>query len=945
MTGILPGYWYYWGKTTSDGWHPLVCHMLDVAAVGRSYLDFNPLVKELLIKKTNLESELFLDLFGYFLTLHDIGKFSPEFQLKNEQVLKELEREYKNIPTKGHHTNLGMVIWNQMVANRFFSPQENTKFKRNSNNNLQNIKYWAASSIGHHGVPVELNVEHESLTFEEAIPDVVKSDVELFLDDVKIIFPETEHIKKNQKSDLINKLIPLSYWFSGITILSDWLASSKEFFPMSQQFNGHSKNSFTFSNLTSYYSEALEKARKTLPKTGLISASPAKSITFFSLFPDLAAKKAKPTPMQRLAEELELPSGGKLVILEDVTGAGKTEAAWILAGRIIASGDADGIYMGLPTMATSNGMYPRLAKIYERFYNNEKPSLILSHSARKMHDDFQKSILDLSPLNEIDLNSDDLRPAGAYCNSWLSDMSKKSLLAQVGVGTIDQALLSVLRTSHNTLRLFGLMRKVLIVDEVHAYDSYTGGLLVNLIRFHCHIGGSIILLSATLPERIRHEFIKAFGEGTGQAITLDPKGEHEDYPLLTLAANFSSSNQLITESDKELRTGKPETRKVQSRKEISRKVKTHFIYNINDVFQFIQKSARSGKAVVWIRNTVKDAMDAFDVLSNVSGKLSATPMLFHSRFALQDRLEIEDHVLDIFGKDGDPDKRKGKVLVATQVVEQSLDLDFDEMVTDLCPVDLVLQRGGRLRRHIRDKDGKLKEAGKDERGEVILNIYAPEPDHEITENWYANYFPGAAYVYNNHVHLWKTARILRDANGYTMPDDARKLIEKVYGDSGPEAPDILYKSAENYRVLESEKDFLSIRNVFDLEIGFIKDRNMQPWPEEKAPTRFGDDSLNIRLAIYDNGELKPYAGKGRHAWQRSELRVPASSFRGMSYDKEIESLVEKTQTSLPDKGKYGRLLPLIVEGYTDKNTIYRGLINLKNNQVLRYSALSGLHMT
>ncbi|MCB1201702.1 MAG: CRISPR-associated helicase Cas3' [Leptospiraceae bacterium] len=922
-------YCYFWGKATDQGWHPLVYHMLDVAAVGVTYLRLNQNVKRFFLDKTNLAEGVFTDLFGFLLTLHDLGKFAPEFQLKNPLAIKAIGIDYGDVPMMAHHTITGMKIWNEIIKPRYSTSKLTTSKFRRSEETAIEILYWFASSAGHHGKPVELEPE-TTTTIGEAIPESVKGAILLFIEQLESIFPKAAQVlnDKQMLQGLKKNIRPLSYWLSGITILADWLASSKDFYPMTVDYT-EGKN-FTVISLNDYYSESLSKAAQTLPKTGLLPIKTQKSIRFTDLFPELIEINSQPTPLQKKAERIDIANGAKLFILEDITGAGKTEAAWILAGRIMSSGDADGIFMGLPTMATSNGMYPRISAVYEKFYENERPSLVLAHSARGMHEEFQNSILNIDPLSEDYQN--ELTPAGSFCASWLADMSKKSLLAHVGVGTIDQALLSVLRTSHNTLRLWGLLRKVIILDEVHAYDSYTAELIVNLIRFHSAMGGSTILLSATLPEKMRHSFMQAFADGYEQEVNLEKKGTEQAYPLLTMASNESSQLNNICEFIEEA---------VESRSSVSREVKVEFQHELDDIFDIVIKEAENGKAIVWVRNTVKDAMDAYERLANNS-YIKKEPILFHSRFALEDRLNIENQVLNIFGKKGTTEDRKGRVLIATQVVEQSLDLDFDEMITDLCPIDLILQRAGRLHRHVRDSNGNIKKSGDDERKQPILQIYSPRLDQEVTEKWYANYFKGAAFVYNNHEHLFKTAKMLHDKGQYKMPEDARNLIESVYGNSGLAAPQALKKSAEKYRVKEIENEIQAIRNCFELKTGYIQDRNLQPWPEDKTPTRLGDESLTLRLCVYKNGKLTPYVDKGLHQWQRSEVRVPAWSFYGMAYREELKEIVKETENKLPDKGRYGRLLPIKLQTNVNKIVEYEALIELKNNKIVTYNKKKGL---
>ena len=171
-----------------------------------------------------------------------------------------------------------------------------------------------------------------------------------------------------------------------------------------------------------------------------------------------------------------MPEGPCLFVIEDVTGAGKTEAALVLAHRLMCAGRASGAFVALPTMATANAMYGRLSDAYARlFVSSAHPSLVLAHGRSKLNDAFTDSILDGAAADAVDLRNDDAdAPVAAQCAAWIADNRRKSFLAQLGVGTIDQALLAVLPSRHSPLRLLGLAQRVLIVDEAHAYDAYVG---------------------------------------------------------------------------------------------------------------------------------------------------------------------------------------------------------------------------------------------------------------------------------------------------------------------------------------------------------------------------------------------------------------------------------------------------------------------------------------
>ncbi len=237
-----------------------------------------------------------------------------------------------------------------------------------------------------------------------------------------------------------------------------------------------------------------------------------------------------------------------MFILEDVTGAGKTEAAMVLVHKMMSAGLADGLYVGLPTMATANAMYQRMWECYRQLYRaGSLPSLVLAHGAADLSADFRQSIMLSEQLADKSYQSDELS-ASIYCNQWLGDSRKKALLANVGVGTIDQALIAVLPAKHQSLRLLGLTDKVLLADEVHAYDPYMRKLLITLLEAHAAQGGSIILLSATLPYSFRMELVQAYACGARfsrecrfEPTLLDTKS----YPLVTRFSHVGLSEDPV----------------------------------------------------------------------------------------------------------------------------------------------------------------------------------------------------------------------------------------------------------------------------------------------------------------------------------------------------------------------------------------------------------------
>lgn len=479
-------YYRYWGKAEKDGsgYHLLPYHCLDVAAIGWFLLNpEKPLCMEL-AKRLDIKPALLRVFFVFCLALHDLGKFARAFQGLKPELAPDLVMANPQMSYSERHDSLGFLLWRKVL-----SKQD----KDNGDLNWFNkIEACIKIVTGHHGMPpkqsgINLNTFFENED-EEAAKNFMVDICNLFLSDFDPS-PLFDNIFQKQ-------LKTVSWQLAGITVLADWIGSNTEYF----DYYGCDKQL----DLKAYWDTiALPSAQKA------VSAMPEPATTRnFESITDLFPIIHKPTPLQEYAANEPLSDGPQLFILEDVTGAGKTEAAIVLAHRLLSAGLADGLYVALPTMATANAMYERLGRVYRRLYDqNNTPSLILAHGARDLSEAFRQTVA--VPENKSDGvaydkpydSEDEELSASAYCNAWLADNRKKALLADVGVGTLDQALLAVLPVRHQSLRLLGLRRKVLLVDEVHAYDSYMQKLLDTLIEAHARQGGSVILLSATLPKK------------------------------------------------------------------------------------------------------------------------------------------------------------------------------------------------------------------------------------------------------------------------------------------------------------------------------------------------------------------------------------------------------------------------------------------------------------
>ncbi|MBF0559815.1 MAG: CRISPR-associated helicase Cas3', partial [Nitrospirae bacterium] len=679
-----------------------------------------------------------------------------------------------------------------------------------------------------------------------------------------------------------------------------------------------------------WQTRALPRAEQAIIDAGIGLANARQSADSFSaMFP----KIKEPAPMQHHITECPVSDSPQLFILEDVTGSGKTEAALLLAQRLMINGQGNGIFIALPTMATSNAMFDRLVEepspsetaVYRRLFDDStEPSIILTHSARHLSKTFLPAVVE-STSNGGNNYTNSEETTSAHCTAWLADNRKKALLADVGVGTLDQALLAILPSRFQSLRLFGLAGHILIVDEVHAYDPYMNKLLQTLLSFHAAMGGSAILLSATLPIHVRRELVTSFARGLGMVSNL-PQVASNAYPLAT----HISRDRGYTET--------PVAAFTQRRTSVAVKI----VPEADEVECLIVSEAEKGKCVCWIRNTVHDALTAYEGLRT---KVSENRiMLFHARFAMGDRLDIESEVLKSFGKQSGENERRGKILIATQVVEQSLDLDFDLLISDLAPMDLLIQRAGRLHRHLRDERGSLlpPDAEADQREAPVFIIHSPLPKDNTGSDWFKSAFPKAAYVYPSHGCLWLTSQLLSEKGVLRMPDDARELIEAAFSDEAdsliPEplqARDL--KAAAKW---QADKSLAHI-NMLKLEQGYEATPNQ--WLEDMVtPTRLGDKDTTVRLARWDGKKLTPWYVDGDFPWDMSQVSIHRTKVYSESKhsDPVLLAEIEMLKANLPDKGKWSVLVPL----YAAADGIWRGEAMDKNDRtvIVEYNPTIGV---
>lgn len=751
-----PNFLEWPGKRDREGrTHPAAWHMLDVGSVAVHLLDQGPLCHFAPATR---------QAFGLLIVLHDLGKFSSAFRKQIETLNSPPEESYR-------HWRLSDVMLLKLdpLMAKLLGGSEVVR---------ENL-YGAVA--GHHGGPPERLTGRPLRRQVEQIGAEGFAAASSFIEAVAPLFPAASLAAITEAESRL-----VSWLLSGVTVQADWIGSNTNWF-------GFRSDSIP---LTEYWQSNADLAARAIRAAGL-----SRSQVNVGLTPSALVGFDQLRPMQGVCAEEPLPKGPCVALIEDSMGTGKTEAALILAHRMIAAGKGRGIYFALPTTATADSMFARLRPMIGKIFQGH-PSLSLAHGRRMLSESF----------SEVKGN-DGHRPQDAACAAWLADDRRLSLLAEIGVGTIDQALLGVLPTRFNSLRLAALADRILVVDEAHSYDPYMERELCSLLEFQAALGGSAIVMTATLPPSMREGYARAFQSGLG--VTSAPSPLATEYPAFSMVSKKVSSDG------------------VSHLPTLERTVRVNRLTSDEEAAGIIRAGVEAGAACVWIRNAVDDAISAVHLLRNMDIKAD----LLHARFAMGDRLAIEDRVIDRYGKEGR--NRARGVLVATQIVESSLDLDFDVMVSDLAPVGALLQRSGRLWRHM-DKRPKAERPVDG----PCLHILSPDPDAVENGRWLHSALPSGAYVYPQDIQ-WRTAQVMFSAGTFKVPHDLRYLIGRVHGADIVDLPEPLKHAELQTEGRDAAQAALAHQNVLRASNGYLLDHAHD---DQIYPTRLGEPQITLVLA-------------------------------------------------------------------------------------------------
>lgn len=769
--------------------HPAAYHMLDVAAVA-----------ELLIAPFGFPDPMRHSLI-LLAALHDIGKINASFRAMINNGTRQ---------QNGRHWEVSEVYLHR------FNPLPVPRPTRSA------LLYAAAA--GHHGRPPSRDLGRDTARMLRDAGLEGVEDAAALTAALRTLWP----LSANAELEL-DQARNLSWWLPGLVAAADWIGSNAAWFAATAP----------TMDLRDYLILARQKAVLAVKAAGLASPRLSETRLFdFSL-----------RPMQTACAEIDMVEGPMLAVIEDETGAGKTEAALILAQRMMAAGKGCGLYFALPTMATADAMFSRACDTVGRMFQTP-PSVTLAHGRSALSDRF----CDL--VGQATDGSGDI-----VCSSWLADNRRRALLANVGVGTIDQALLSVLPTKFSTLRHFGLSSKILIVDEVHELgDPYLAVALKQLLLAHRRAGGSAVLLTATLPLCQRAELLAIYhGAANNPA-----------YPALTVAGGAARLDfpQAVGERGP---------------------VAVQRLADAAAAVELLSRMAGQGAACVWVRNAVDDAIAGVEALRAMGVQAD----LLHARFALGDRKRIEAAVIGRFGKKGQD--RAGRVIVATQVLESSMDIDFDVMVSDLAPMASLIQRAGRLWRHMQERPHTSRAVQA-----PVLYVVSPDPAQVKNARWLQGALDSGAYVYPQDV-AWRTAERLFSVGEIVAPAGLRALIEAVET-KAVALPEAL-QQAEIERIgVGMAKTARGWQNTVNLDDGYRIGGAAAD--DAEYPTRLGQPQRVLVLARRVSGLLVPWIQGATLSkienWALSEVTASAYRLDALNLPDQTTPEVKAIRANWPD---------------------------------------------
>jgi CRISPR-associated endonuclease/helicase Cas3 len=715
-------------------WLPLEDHCADVAACAVALLGLRPagftptVLNRRLARLGGLEAldEVQVARMGVLAGLHDVGKCNRGFQ----------NHAFHRQPMAGHVGEMVAVLanpqWRTSMLKSLFEPDMDAWAA-----SRQTVLHLWLAALSHHGRPAEPSQQDmdPAVLWQDDPARKPLRDVAALVASTRMWLPQAWTAAGTPLPDQPG----FAHAFCGLVQLADWIAS-----------DAHG-DAFPFDGGPDRWAFAWERTARLIPALGLDGAKvrPPQAPGFDRI------SGFNPRGGQSAIGALSLPTAPSLTLLEDETGAGKTEAALWHFARLFQAGTVDGLYFALPTRTAARQLHQRVREVRDRLFQDrsreERPAVILAVPGYLEMEGCEGKRL---PGFEV-LWSDHQRDP----RRWAAESPKRYLAGTLVVGTIDQILLAALAVNHSHLRSTCLLRHLVVIDEVHASDAYMTRIAMVLLERLRQAGGHALLLSATLGQEAAARLWAAWEGGSLRLPSLAQAGDAQQtpYPALTRSMAGVRTRQVIP---------------IRFQRQV--RLDTQPADHLEAIIDQAAQAAGAKARVLILRNTVSDCLDTQQALEaqvpaerlwRVATAAGKQPVPHHARYAREDRAFLDRELERVFGKQ--VQCADGCIACATQTVQQSLDLDADLLITDLCPVDVLLQRLGRLHRHDRNRP-----AGYTEPRAIIL---LPE---EPLETWLGKTRGphGWGTVYQDLAILEATRRLVEEG-AWTIPTDNRRLVE------------------------------------------------------------------------------------------------------------------------------------------------------------------------
>ncbi|MGO3795985.1 MAG: CRISPR-associated helicase Cas3' [Pauljensenia sp.] len=750
LSELTRSIWAKSDRQTGQRWLPLYQHLMDAAdTAGRLFDDYlSDPHRELLASIWDGDQAKARTTLRFLAGVHDCGKASLEFVCQHSPLADLVREQGLTVPSRLDvadrsrlpHGMVSQFALKDLLISRGCSPERA------------------------HGLAVLVGVHHGRYPRASQVQDAHN----IYLDGQGSKDPRWSACRRELIEWMARRVgFPLDGWgaflpeipiasagaYASVLVVADWLASNEYYFPLFP---------IRFGQLPLGVDAQSRRVVEGWRRAGLpkpLTIPPQSDDTTVAYREQFGwGEDRTPNPTQTRAAELVRNADVDLVVVEAPTGSGKTELALTVAGEIIRRRHLQGAIIALPTQATTDAMFTRV-RSWADWVAVRAPQRVgvqLAHGRNDLNQGFQDLFPDRD--HQIETHDEDGAEPGVFASVWMANRWRATL-APLVVGTIDQVLLAALKSRHVLLRHLGLMGKVVVLDEVHAADTYMETYLEAALTWLGMYHVPVVLLSATLPGERRAALVSAYRRGRVRREDELPTDIERGigYPVLT---SYSIARDHLEVNP---------TPASQTDQQLRRNIRPLVIHDDSDIATFLDQNLAGGGCAVVIRNTVMAAQATYDALVDHFGDGDLT--LTHARFLAADRVLKDEEMLALFGRDS-TERPHRHIVVATQVIEQSLDVDFDIMLTDPAPMDLVLQRIGRLHRH----PGRVRPSALVDPGAHVLVTDVGE------DPW--GYLRGCDTVYGRH-RILRFLGILADHDGnlrIESPGQVAELTELAYSE-------------------------------------------------------------------------------------------------------------------------------------------------------------------